>query len=335
MSNRLFVTGGQFRPPGALRMEGRYYQEAQLVALDLASGEFESLVTLSGGGDHYPPEHPNQLFTAPAMEDGVLWLPSETEIFKYRLPTLTLEACYSHTCFNNIHSVAVFGDELAVTSTGLDNVVFLNKHDGRVMRIANAEGKDPWHRFSHDIDYRREYSTRPHDAHPNFVFRLGENYWVTRCTHEDAVNLDDTSQSIDVAQGDDISVHDGLDYGDYIVFTRVDGFLVFCDKTSLQVAKVVDPFQHERNRPIGWCRGLHINGSMCYIGYSRIRKTRMKSKLKYLASGNFEFASGQSALIVAFDLEKLAIERIYRAPEGVVDAIYGILAVPPSMDPGR
>lgn len=328
MTNQLLVTGGQFRAKGANRGEGRHYQEAQLVSLDLDSGDFKKLISIADGGEHYPPEDPNLLFTAAAIDGTTLWLPSETEVFKYRLPSLELEACYSYPCFNNIHSVCVHGDELAVTSTGLDCIVFLNKHTGELLRIVNAEGKDPWHRFSSDVDYRLEYSTRPHDCHPNFVFRLDDQYWATRCSLEDAANLDNPAQTIEVSQGDDISVHDGLEYKEQIVFTRVDGLLVFCGKESKLVEEVVDPFKNERNRPIGWTRGLHIAGNKFYIGYSRIRATRMKSKLKYLASGNFEFANGHNALIVAFDLETRSIDRVYTAPEGIVDAIYGILAPP-------
>lgn len=331
MTDTLLITGGKFRPRLSQFGAGRPYHEAQLVSLDLRSGEFAKLLCKSDGGERYPSDDPNQLFTVAAIEGDILWLPSETEIFKYQLPRLTLLDCYSHPCFNNIHSVRVYHDELVITSTGLDNVVFLNKFTGAITRILNAEGKDPWHRFAPDTDYRIEASTRPHDCHPNYVFELDDTLWVTRCVQEDAVNLEDPTQRIDITLDDTISVHDGVHYEDYIVFTRVDGLLVFCGKESKRVEKIVDPFKGRAGRPIGWARGLCIDGDISYIGYSRIRETKVKSRLKYLMHGNFQYAKGHPALVVAFNIRTGKIENIYQAPKGTVDAIYGILPVPANM----
>jgi hypothetical protein len=246
-------------------------------------------------------------------------------VFAYRLPDMQQQACYSHPCFQNINSVHAFADELVVSSTGLDNVVVLDKQSGQIKQILNAEGKDPWHRFSSDIDYRQVHSTRPHDAHPNYVFQLNNELWVTRCTQEDAVCLTDMAKRIDVSEGGNISIHDGLWWQDKLVFTRVDGFLVICDPVSGKVLDKHDPFGLERNRPRGWCRGLYINGDMFYIGYSKLRKTKLTTKLKFISQGNFKYRDGNEATVVAYNMRTQQVERVYEFNSASIEAVYGIL----------
>jgi hypothetical protein len=325
MDRKLLISGARLRPGGYELGEGRYYDQASLVVLDLDTGEFEERLRKVEGGVNYPAEHPNLQFTAGALDGDVLWQPTDTEVLKFRLPDLTLEKCFSYPCFHNIHSAQVFGDLLAITSTGLDNIILVNKHSGEIDRVLNTEGKDPWHRFDPKTDYRLMHSTRPHDSHPNFVFQLDGMLWATRCTQEDAVCLEDVSQRIDITGSGNISVHDGLWWGDRLVFTRVDGLLAICDPDRRVVIESRDPFSARRNRPRGWCRGLHIDGDLFYIGYSRLRKTHLKSKLKYLSRGNFRYGFGNSSLIVAYDMLRDRVVRVYESPEGLIDAIYGIL----------
>uniref|UniRef100_A0A486XQQ4 Uncharacterized protein n=1 Tax=Rheinheimera sp. BAL341 TaxID=1708203 RepID=A0A486XQQ4_9GAMM len=323
--NKLLVSGGCLRENGFELGEGKYYGKASLLLLDLATGQFETLLSKTDGGANYPAEHPNLQYTAACLDGDTLWLPTDTEVFAYRLPDLQQVTCYSHPCFQNIHSVHAFADELVVTSTGLDNVVVLDKQSGQIKQILNAEGKDPWHRFSNDIDYRLVHSTRPHDAHPNYVFQLNNELWVTRCKQEDAVCLSNVNKSIDVGQGERISVHDGLWWGDKLVFTRVDGFLVICDPVSGKVLDKHDPFGLERNRPRGWCRGLYIDGNMFYIGYSKLRKTKLTTKLKFISQGNFKYRDGNEALVVAYNMHTQKVERVYEFNSASIEAVYGIL----------
>jgi len=322
---RLLVSGGCLRADGFELGEGKYYGRAVLAVLDLESGSFTEVLSKSDGGEHYPAEHPNQQFTAACLDGDILWLPTDTEIMKYRLPELELLACYSHPCFHNVHSVQVFGDQLGVTSTGLDNIVLLNKHTGNIDQIINTQGKDPWHRFDPGKDYRVVHSTRPHDSHPNYLFELEGRLWVTRCSTEDAVCLDDVNDRIDLGEGEDISAHDGLWWQGQLVFTRVDGKLIVCDPAKRKVIENHDPFRLQRNRPKGWCRGLFITGDMFYIGFSRLRKTNLKAKLKFLSQGNFKYGAGNNALVVAYNMKSQRVEGVYEAPSGLIDAIYGVL----------
>ncbi|REL31136.1 hypothetical protein [Thalassotalea euphylliae] len=328
MPQKIIISGANLRSNGFELGPGKYYDEAKLISLDLESGEFSTLISLKNVKENYPSEHPNIQFTAGCIDpddNDILWLPTDTEIRKYQLPNLLLLSSYSHPCFHNIHSVNVYERKLYVTSTGLDNVVILSKETGKVLEILNAEGKDPWHRFCPDTDYRVLHSTRPHDAHPNYVFRLNDQLWVTRCKQEDAVNLSDVSQSIKLSDGESVSVHDGLEWQEKIIFTQVSGHLVIIDRADTNKKTILDLFGNSNSRPIGWCRGLFIKDDICYVGFSKLRKTRMIDKLKFLSKGNLKYSSGNNALVVSYDLKSQKLLEVYETQDGVIDAIYGVL----------
>lgn len=322
---KLLISGACLRENGFELGDGKYYGKASLILLDLCSGEFRAVLIKSEGGTNYPAENPNLQFTAACVDGDTLWLPTDTEIYAYKLPNFSLISCYSHPCFNNVHSAHIIGGDLVVTSTGLDNIVVMDKYNGNIKTILNTEGKDPWHRFSPEVDYRVIHSTKPHHSHPNYVFTLNNDLWVTRCTQEDAVCLSDMSKRIDVSQGSNTSIHDGVWWGDKLVFTRVDGTLAICDPESHEVLEKHDPYGRERNRPRGWCRGLFIDGDMFYIGYSKLRKTKLTAKLKFISRGNFKYRNGNEALIIAYNMQTQQVERTYEFNSGAMDAIYGIM----------
>ena len=321
----LLVSGAILRENGFELGEGKYYKAARLFKLDLATGKFSLALELSEGNENYPDEDPNLQFTAPSLEEDVLWLPTDTEIYKYRLPDFNCEQVISHPCFQNVHSVHCIGEDLVATSTGLDNVVVMDKQSGEVKEVLNTEGKDPWHRFNPEIDYRQVHSTRPHDCHPNYVFEANGNTWVTRCKQEDIINLNNPEQTVQICNDDPISIHDGIRWKDKIVFTRVDGLLVFLDLNTMKETEIVDPFKGTKQRPAGWSRGLFIHDNKFYIGYSKLRKTKLKDKLKFLAKGNVKYSSGNNALVVEYDFEKQTVTNVFETEDGALDAIYGIV----------
>ncbi|MFA3790735.1 hypothetical protein AB6T38_06430 [Aliiglaciecola sp. SL4] len=332
MTNKLLLSGGCLRPNGFELGEGKYYQSARLVELDTETKLCRIIIQQDEGGSNYPSEHPNLQFTNGCIVDQKLWLPTDTEVHLYQLPDFKLVKTISHPCFHNIHSVTMIKGELVITSTGLDNVVFCDPDSGIITRIVNTEGKAPWHRFDNNIDYRKYHSTRPHDSHPNFVFELDNQVWVTRCTQEDAVNLSQVSDRIDINLGNDKGVHDGLWWKDKLVFTQVDGVLLLCDPIERKMIEIIDPFLNVSNRPLGWCRGLYIEGDMFYVGFSKLRKTGMKSRLKFLSQRNFKYASGNNALVVKVDMRTRKVIDTFETPNGMLDAIYGILPFNGSFD---
>jgi len=174
----------------------------------------------------------------------------------YQLPDFQQIGYISLPCFNDVHHVTPASDgNLLVVSTGLEMVVKVSPR-GEVLAEWNVLGEDPWARFSRAIDYRKVETTKPHVSHPNFVFELDGEVWVTRFHQHDAVSLNGTKRRIEIA-GE--GVHDGLAWGERLLFTAVDGKIVAVDGHSLQVEMVVDLRQiQDRDQLVlpAWCRGL-------------------------------------------------------------------------------
>ncbi len=325
MSKYLLVSGGCERPNGYDLGEGKYYERARLLKLDLGSGDVDVILEKSTGGAHYPDEHPNLQYTSCCLVGDTLWLPTDTEIFKFSYPQLELQKTISYPFFHNIHAVNVFDGKVYVSSTGLDLVAVLDL-EGDVLELFNAEGKELWHRFSQSKDYRLEHSTRPHDCHPNFTFMLDGIPWVTRCRQQDAISLEDPNNMIEITNPKKrISVHDGVVHNKKIYFTSVDGYIIVADPATRQVTEEINVLDALNNEKLGWARGLTISDAeIAYIAFSRLRRTRMKEKLAWLAKGQISKMSGMPACVLAFDLKSRAIINRYDIPLGKVDAIYGV-----------
>ncbi|MET0081760.1 MAG: hypothetical protein ABW079_02015 [Sedimenticola sp.] len=325
--NELLVTGGLLRPGGFDLGPGKYYGCASLIKLNTDTGEVNSLIKIEQGNKNYPPEYPNLQFTAGCIDGDVLWLPTDTEIRKYSLNNYELLSIYSHPCFQNIHSVAAREDKLYVTSTGLDQVVVLAKDSGDIVTQINAESKPLWHRFSETIDYRQWHSTRPHDCHPNYIFWLDHEPWVTRCTQEDAVCLSDNGKRIDISgPNKKISVHDGIVIENRVYFTSVDGCIVVADTATCQVIETIDLTSLPNYGGVrGWCRGLcYVNG-IFYVGFSRLRRTKSIEKLDWLQRVKSKVKRNNTSSVLGIDLKSKRIVSDYTIPENALDAIYTIL----------
>jgi hypothetical protein len=330
MSDKLLITGAVLRPNGFELGEGKYYGCAKLLHLNTDSGQFNELIAVDKGNSNFPDEYPNLEFTVGDIDNDSVWLTTDTEVRLYSYPELELIKTYSYPCFHNVHSVSVHGDELYVSSTGLDMIVVLDKYDGSIIRQINAEGKPVWHRFSKDIDYRKIHSTRPHDCHPNYVFWLNNEPWVTRCTQEDAVMLSDPTTKINISGPDkEISVHDGIVKGDRVYFTTVDGFIVIAD---IETHKVVESINLQKLKGYGklrgWCRGLYISGNTFYIGFSRLRKTRHVDKIKWATKILNKRKNVNDCSVIAIDMCDRRIVGDYIVPSSMLDAIYTILPEP-------
>lgn len=330
MNESLLITGGTLRENGFDLGEGKYYGCAKLLKLNTSTSSIEELLMVNEGNENFPETDPNLEFTVGDIDGDKLWLTTDTEVRLYQYPSMELIKTYSHPCFHNIHSVAVHGDELYVTSTGLDMVVVLNKIDGSVIRYHNVDGKPTWHRFSQNIDYRKLHTTRPHDSHPNYVFWVNNEPWATRCTQEDAVMLSDTTKRIDISGSKrPISVHDGIVNGDNVYFTTVDGNVVVANTGTLKVIKTIPITAMKGFGGLrGWCRGLYISDDILYIGFSRLRRTRRLEKLAWVSR---LLSSGDTIAdpsVLAINLKHNKIIADYRIPAGTIDAIYSILPEP-------
>jgi len=322
---RLLVTGGTQRKNAFELPEGTRHHSAKLMLVDMENNKLELLILYEGNQFNYPDKTPNIIFTAGYLFARELLLCTETEVFLYDYPTLKLMDKVSYPFFQNVHHVCPIADYIAVTSTGLDMVIFLESKSLKPVSFFNVLGKEPWHRFSKDFDYRKIHSTKPHDSHPNFTFAIDGEPWVTRFNQKDAVNLYRMEQRIDLGQE---AIHDGHVIGDYVYFTSVNGRIIIANTKTLRVEETIDLNEIESvEQPLGWCRGLLVDGYVAYVGFSRLRRTKWKENLHW----TLRFIGPKKTLptrIVSYDLRKKVKVSEFSLPVGTIDTIYGLLKEP-------
>lgn len=331
MKNFLYVVGGHRREGGVRdRDPARLFRKAMIVRVDPDTGESKTCVEYVSPPDACA-EDPAILFKAGTVHGDRLYVCTLTEVLTYSFPAFELVGYLSLPLFNDLHHVRPTPEgNLLVVSTGLDMVVEVTP-DGEVLREWNVLGEDPWERFSRDVDYRKVTSTKPHHSHPNYVFRLNGEVWVTRFEQKDAVCLDHPQEiiEIDVQHPHDGIVHEGLVY-----FTTVDGHVVVADGDHRRVEKVVDLNGiHERNGALGWCRGLTVDRGEVWVGFSRLRPTRFRKNLSWVRHG---FLGGGKAgvyntaptRVACYDLQKkTCLKEIDLEPAGL-NSIFSIFTGP-------
>ncbi len=112
------------------------------------------------------------LFKTGTILDGRLYVPTQTEVLVVSVEGFHVLHRISIPWLNDVHHVVPAGDDsVYVVNTGLDMVLRL-RLDGTVVETWNVLGEEPWTRFDPNKDYRFGSSTKPHAAHPNFLFLL-------------------------------------------------------------------------------------------------------------------------------------------------------------------
>jgi len=232
--------------------------------------------------DVRPSANSSVLFKAGTQRGDQLYVCTSTEVLVYKVPQFEPICYVSLPCFNDLHHVCpTYEGNLLVADTGLDMVVEFTRQ-GEVLREWNVLGEDQWGRFSREVDYRKVATTKPHRSHPNYVFQLGPDLWVTRYEQRDAVCLTRSAPSIVIGIE---NVHDGHVEKNWIYFTTVDGNLVLVDRSTLQVSNVVDlkVIDNECRALLGWCRGLMVlDEARVWVGFTRVRKTRFMENLNWV-----------------------------------------------------
>ena len=211
----------------------------------------------------------------------MLYACTNTEVLVFRLPAFERVNYISLPCFNDLHHVMPCRDgTLLVANTGLDMVVRVTP-EGGLIEEWNVLGGPAWQRFSRDIDYRRVETTKPHRSHPNFVFELGGEPWVTRGYQRDALCLSDSGKRIDIALE---LPHDGVVRGKAIYFTLVDGRAAVASSDTLSIDRVIDfRTMDDPNALLGWCRGvLPHEEDRLWVGFTRVRKTRFQENVLWV-----------------------------------------------------
>ena len=279
---KLYVIGGFSKPGGFGPGDRRPFQRGVILEVDTETGDAETRVEYVSPPEVCP-EDPMILFKACTLEGDKLYACTQTEVLIYSFPDFEQIGYLSLPCFNDLHHVRpTLEGSLLVVNTGLDMVVDVTL-EGEILREWNVLGEDPWERFSKEIDYRKVPSTKPHKAHPNYTFYLGEDLWVTRFEQRDAVCLTKAGGRIPI--GIEIP-HDGIRSDGLIYFTTVDGHVVVADEADQRVRDVVDLNSiHGNNKTLGWCRGLMVNGGKVWVGFSRLRPTRFRETLSWVKHG--------------------------------------------------
>ena len=330
---KLYVLGGRERKLGLSeptpKDEWYLYESALILEVDTGSGTVRVCVEYQSPPEARAGRQQAAHFHAGAMVGNTMYTCTSTEVLIYQVPDFKQIGYISLPCFNDVHHVTPSSDgNLLVVSTGLEMVVKITPR-GEILAEWGALGGDPWARFSHDIDYRRVASTKPHVSHPNFAFELGGEVWVTRFHQHDAISLNGSSRRIKIA---DEGVHDGLEWGEQLLFTAVDGKIVAVNRRSLQLEQVINLRQiQDRNQQVlpAWCRGiLPVDEGRIWVGFTRIRQTIFRENVRWVKTVLREGIVVRPTHIALFDIvNEACLQEFNLEPHGM-NAVYGIFAAP-------
>jgi hypothetical protein len=317
-----YVVGGKQRAPRSLRdtqSAWQGYDKGIVLHVDPISETVSTRFEYVSPSEVVEGEDAAISLQASTIENGLLYTCTETEVMVYELPTFEKRHYVSLPWFNDVHHVRPSASgNIMVASAGLEMVLEVTP-SGEVLQLWNVLGERPWQHFDPTLDYRK-IGTKPHRAHPNYVFYLEEELWATRFHQGDAISLTSPGRSIHVSRE---RIHDGVVAGGHIYFTAVDGKIVVVDSASLEIAEVIDLIEmHEDRALLGWCRAVLVDGKQLLVGFSRIRPTQFRENVGWVARG---FRRGKPTHIACYDLERrVCLAEIDLEPAGLA-ALYSIL----------
>ena len=282
----LYVTGGRQRvgrPLTASATDWYEYQQGLILEVVPETGEVSRRVEYVSPPAACAEEYPQILFKSGTVIDDRLYICTQTELLIYTLPEFRQAGYISLPCFNDLHHVRPTpAGTLLVANSGLDMVLELTSGGG-VINEWSVLGEEPWSRFARDIDYRKGVSTKPHIAHPNYIFMLGEDVWVTRFQQQDAICLTRADRRIAIGIE---RTHDGVLHNGRLFFTTVNGHVVIANPASMKVEEIVDlNTMHDADTLLGWCRGILVDGEYAWVGFSHIRPTKLRENLAWVMRG--------------------------------------------------
>jgi hypothetical protein len=323
----LYVVGGQqrsLRPIRAHFGDWYEYQKGVILKVDTRNGRTSQVAEHITPADACPVEDPAILYKSGTLVGDRLYVTTQTEVLVYALPAFKLEHWISLPSFNDVHHARPTPEgNILIAVTGLDMALEIG-HDGRVIREYNV--LDPresvWGgRFSKDVDYRLIPTTKPHLAHPNHVFYIGDEPWATRFQQKDAVSLVDPSRRIDIGVE---RLHDGIVYGDRVYFTAVNAKVIVADTRTLEVLEVIDLMSmHDKDLLLGWTRGLLLDGDKLWVGFSRMRATKFRDNVAWVKNG---FRRWLGTHVACYDLSTRRCLAQIDTEEAGLNAVFGIYA---------
>lgn len=308
--NKLLITGGVWDEESiGDSVIGARFSKAILLELCLKTGKQTPLLEYKTPKKQLPPDYTNIAFLAMQKRDNELILTTRTEILFFSYPDLRLQRIVSEPCFNDNHHLYKKGDELYAVCTGLDMVAKYDLNKNKIVDKIPIVENGNFSKYDPSIDYRKVYSTKPHKSHPNYIFEIDGEIWVTRFEQGDCVNLYNPQQSITIAEG--CRIHDGYfcKYNKMLYFTMVKGELIVYDWYKKSIAErinlnVLDG--RSADSYLSWCRGVYVVGDVAYVGFTAIRKTSDAKNILGFAdttSAPHEH-KGRLTRIAAYDLKK-------------------------------
>ena len=324
MPEPLWVVGGEQRGVPHWTREWRLYKTA--LVTKVTDGRAERVLAYETPPEHCADGTPSIVFKAASIRADRAYLCTQTEVLICDFPSFTIRNIISLPCFNDLHHVAAAPDgRLFVAVTGLDAVAELTP-EGVLLNLTSVAGGCVWDRFSKTTDYRKIPTTKPHHAHPNFIFFLDGEPWVTRFVQRDAVPLNgDAGRRARIELGTE-GVHDGHVVGGSIYFTAVNGLVLAFDLAageirSVDLNRARGPY---KDRPLGWCRGILPRGNEAWIGFSRIRYTQLRQNIDWIRRGFRDadrlppaptriarYDLGRNELLEEIDLEPVGMNTVF------------------------
>lgn len=321
---KFLLTGGRQRKFAVWGEEWHFYNLAILLKVDWLTGVVESLLEYISPPELIAEKNANIVFKAGYLYKNKLYLCTQTEVLIYEYPSLNLRKYLSLPCFNDVHHVAIVCGKLTVVSTGLDMVVFLDENYIPIKYI-NVLGKEAWHKFSPEIDYRKILTTKPHESHPNYIFEIDGDIWVSRFEQKDAICLMDMSKRINIGLE---RVHDGIVVGDYVYFTTVNGTICVAHKYTHKVEFIYDLNDaYDEHNPLGWCRGLHVEGNRIFVGFSSLRSTKLRENLAWIKRRfkvNKKQMRAMPTRVIEYDMKSRSVIKEVNVSGANMDAIFSI-----------
>lgn len=319
-----YVVGGRVRSSIFRKLEEwQSCEQALVIELDPGSNRSKVNVEYLSPVAVCPQDSPAILFKSATLRNNKLYTCTSTEVLVYELPDFRLVHYISLPCFNDLHHVypSHRGTILAVV-TGLDMVVELTTAGG-VVKEWSVLDENLWTRFSRQVDYRLVPTTKPHKSHPNHVFELDEEIWVTRLHQRDAICLTKRGPRIDIAVQ---QPHDGYVVGDKIYFTTVDGNVVIANTRTLQVEETINlnTMSGQSSQILGWCRGLlPLDERWLWVGFTRVRPTKFIENVAWIKNRSQKHMPSHLALY-DLKLQKCELE-IELEPHGI-GVVFSLLA---------
>lgn len=277
----IYVIGGRQREDRSLLdRDDRWYGYDTGVILRVAPDGVETMVEYRSRPDTHAEGDPI-LFKSATRRGNRLYCCTETELVVFTLPDFQVERHISLPVFNDVHHVVPTDrNTILAAVSGMESVMEIGADD-QIVNDWNVLGEDNSVVRDPDVDYRLGVNTKPHRAHPNYVYEFDGEVWATRFELRDTAPVERPQDGI--ALGAE-RVHDGVVRDPSVFFTAVDGFVVEADLRRRAVVARHD--LHDPADPdaiLGWCRGLHFNDDdTCWVGFSRIRATRLRQTVSWI-----------------------------------------------------